>query len=639
MKIFKYLFISFSLAFHSCSNKTEQKSNQTNLPQYTTIKDTNTSKLDGGYGFEDIADSLGYTTYTWDKKKDKTFFGDPRAKKGGTINYIHTYFPNTMRVIGQNSNLLINSQTIRSLCYESLLGLHPITLEFTPDLATHWFISDDKMTYKFRINPDARWWDGMPVTADDVIATWDLMMDETILEPSSQLTYQKFERPVAESKYIVSVKSKDLNWRNLLYFSVSMVLHPHHILKDLDGTDFLEKYAFSMIPGTGPYIIDQKNIKNQESYILERRNDYWAKDYPMKRYVYNFDKIKISSIKENDALIYEKFKKGEQDIYQVKKARRWVEETNFEATNKGWVKKHKIYSDIPVGTTGYFLNMREWPFNDKKVRYAFSYLHDREKINKELMYNEYVPINSQYSGSVYENPDNEKFEYNPKKAIQLLSEAGYTKRNSDGWLVHDSSGKVLSFEINIYKSIEDRVTTMQQMLKEYGIDMQIKFMDFNSIIKNVNERNFKLTMFRYTGLVFPNPETSMESSLADQNNNNNIWGFKNDRVDELLKEYDVAFDIEERIRIIREIDGIWAETHPTSYGLGENNRKTMWWNKFGYPDWVHSRYGGEFWDAFSFWWYDESADARLKSAMSDDQSLPVEPVEIKYWPAFKEENK
>ena len=636
----RYFITTFiALLFFGCGGSNDKANNKQPTSTYQVVeKDIQTPPDQGGYGFEKIAADLGYSTYVWSEEKDKTFFGDPRAKKGGSIHFINGYFPNTMRIHGQNSNLLINNRTISELCYEALLSLHPVTLEFIPSLASHWFVSEDKMTYKFRINPDARWWDGMPVTSDDVIATWDLMMDETILEPSSQLVYEKYERPVAESKYIVSVTSKSLNWRNLLYFSASMSLHPHHILKDIDGTEYLENYAFTLIPGTGPYKIEDKNIKNQESYVLERRDDYWAKDVPFKRYSYNFDKIKISAIKENDALVYEKFKKGEQDIYPVRKARRWVEETNFEASEKGWVKKHKIYSDIPVGTRGYFFNMREWPFDDKRVRYAFSYLYDREKINRELMYNEYVPIHSQYSNSVYENPNNEKFNYNPEKALELLKQAGYTKRNSDGWLVQEGTGKVLRFEINIYKSLEERVTTLQQMLKEYGIDMQIKFMDFNSIIKNVNERNFKITSFGYSGLAFPNPETSMQSSLADKNNNNNIWGFKSARVDELLKEYDVAFDITKRIKIIQEIDGIWAEVHPTAYGLGENNRKTMWWNKFGYPDWVHSRYGGEFWDAFTYWWYDEEADARLKSAMSNDQDLPIEPIEIKFWPAYKVKN-
>ena len=109
-------------------------------------------------------------------------------------------------------------------------------------------------------------------------------------------------------------------------------------------------------------------------------------------------------------------------------------------------------------------------------------------------------------------------------------------------------------------------------------------------------------------------------------------------IDNRLKVYDVAFDISKRIEIIQEIDGIWAEVHPTAYGLGENNRKTMWWNKFGYPDWVHTRYGGEFWDAFIYWWYDEEADAKLKAAMSNDQDLPIDPIEIKFWPAYKVKN-
>ncbi len=175
----KYFITTIIVLFlYGCGSGSDKKSQQSSASNLQSIeKDLSTAPEKGGYGFEKIASSLGYSTYTWSQDKDKTFFGDPKAKKGGVLNYIHTYFPNTMRIHGQNSNLLINTQTIASLCYESLLSLHPVTLEFIPNLATHWHISDDKMTYKFRINPDARWWDGMPVTSDDVIATWDLMMD------------------------------------------------------------------------------------------------------------------------------------------------------------------------------------------------------------------------------------------------------------------------------------------------------------------------------------------------------------------------------------------------------------------------------------------------------------------------------
>jgi ABC-type transport system substrate-binding protein len=105
--------------------------------------------------------------------------------------------------VGPESNTVLNYFVINRLVYEPLLWLHPTTLEFIPALATHWQISPDKMTYRFRINPNARWSDGEPVVADDVVATWTLIMDKGLQAPMDQLVFEKFEKPVAESKYIV----------------------------------------------------------------------------------------------------------------------------------------------------------------------------------------------------------------------------------------------------------------------------------------------------------------------------------------------------------------------------------------------------------------------------------------------------
>ena len=632
----KYILIFTAFLFFSCGSDNKEVKSITSQSD-TVEKDTQTKPEEGGYGFEQIAEDMGYTTYEWNESVDKTFFGDPKASKGGTLNYIHSLFPRTMRVLGQNSSQVLNSRTILALCYQGLLSQHPTTLEFIPALASHWKISDDKMTFEFRINPDARWWDGRQVTSEDVIATWDLRMDETILSPAEQITYGKFERPVAKSKYLLSVKSKTVNWRNFLYFS-TMALHPHHILKDLDGTAFLEEYAFSVIPGTGPYILKDENIKNQESYTFERRDDFWAAKSPFNRYKYNFDKIKVSVVKDNDALQYEKFKKGEQDIFNVQRSRRWIEETDFEATKNGWVKKQRVFSEKPAGTSGYYFNMRQWPFDDKRVRYAFCYLYDREKMNKEMYYSEYGMMNSLYSGSIYENKNNNPFKHNPSEAVRLLKEAGYTTRNSDGWLVHSETNRVLSFEIVIQKTSAYMVTPVQQMLKEYGIDMQIKFMDYNTMIKNVNARNFNVCLLAYSGLVYPNPEGSLRSTLADQDDNNNVWGFKSPRVDELLDEYDICFDQKRRVDIIREIDGIFSDVHPIAFSIARNYSRMMWWDKFGYPEWMFSRYVGEYWDSLYYWWYDGSKDSNLKDAIETGKSLPVKPIDMKYWPTYLSEN-
>ena len=605
----------------------------------TTVENVDKTTLadQGGYGFEDLAEKFGFQTYVF-SEEDGTFFGDPRAEKGGTLNYIHTNFPRTMRIIGQNSSQMINNRIIQALCYESLLGQHPATLEFVPGLATHWYISEDKMEFKYRINPDARWSDGKPVIADDIVATWDIKMDETILEPSEQLVYGKYERPVAESKYIVSVRAKSINWRNFLYFS-TMAIMPNHILKDLDGTAFLEEYTFSMVTGSGPYIIPEDKIINQESFTVVRRDDYWDAESPFSRYLYNFERIKVSIVKDNDALVFEKFKKGEQDFLQVSRSRRWVEETDFESTEKGWIKKQRVFSERPAGTSGYYFNMRKWPFDDKRIRYAFTYLYDREKMNREMYYNEYGYMNSMYAGSVYENSNNNKFKYNPDKAVELLNEAGYTSRNSDGWLIHKETGRVLSFEVYLPKAYEYMATPVQQMVKEYGMDMQLKFVDYNTMIKNVNERNFTVAMLGYGGLVYPNPETSLKSELADQNDNNNVWGFKSERVDVLLEEYDICFEQDRRIEIIREIDGIFSDEHPTAWSIARNYIRLMYWDKFGYPEWMLSRYVGEMWSIFSYWWIDTEKQQRLEGAMETGESLPILPIDMKYWPDYLEKNK
>ena len=167
----------------------------------------------------------GFTGVGWETNTDFDFIGDPRALKGGLLRDHLRDFPGTLRTEGPESNSAFN-YGITSMAYESLVGLHPTTLEHIPSLATHWQISEDKMTYRFRINPNARFSDGMPVTSEDVVATYDFMMDKTLLSPSNQMVFGKLERPVAESMYIARVRAKELNWRNFLYFSgMSICLH------------------------------------------------------------------------------------------------------------------------------------------------------------------------------------------------------------------------------------------------------------------------------------------------------------------------------------------------------------------------------------------------------------------------------
>jgi len=494
------------------------------------------------------------------------------------------------------------------------------------------------MKFWFRINPSARWSDGERVTSDDVVATWDLRMDETILFPSDQIKFGKFERPVAESMYIVSVKCIKPNWRNFRYFASEMLILPAHAISELDGSEYLEKFQLSVPPNSGPYALTDENIFNQESWTLTRRENFWGRELTQNKYMYNFDKIKWIVVKDNIGLEFEKFKKGEADFYEVNASRRWIEECDFESIQKGWIKKHKVYSERPTGTSGYDLNMRKWPFSDKRIRHAFGYLYDREKMNREMYYNEYEMMHSFYHGSIYENPDNPKFLFNPKKAIQLLKEAGFTQKNDEGILIN-KDGKELSFEIAIVKYIDYMITPVQQMLRDYGIDMQIVFMDGNTIWKNKMDRNFTILYHSMTGGVVPNPEVWFRSTLADQKDNINFWGFKNDRVDELLDEYDLSFERNRRIDIIREIDGIVQEEHPVSFSIARTYRRFLFWDKFGYPEYMAERYYGNYYSILRMWWFDPNVEQTLDKAMANDTSLPVSELDVRYWQEYRKSHK
>ncbi len=602
--------------------------------------DPSVSAEDGGNGFEKIASSLGYQTHIFTNDEIK-FFGSKNAKKGGTLHDVATRFPATMRLFGKESNYLEN-YWIEILCYETLLSMHPVTYEPNiPKLATHWKISKDKKKFWFRINPDARWSDGRRVTAEDVVSTWFLRMDETILDPSQQVSFGKFEEPVAESMYIVSVVSKEAQWRNFQIFAAGMSILPAYYVDQVDGSEYLEQYQFKMMPNSGPYILKNEDIVNQESYQVSRREDYWGKDLIQNRYQCNFDKIHWYVIKDNATLPFEKFKKGEFDYFQVSRSARWVEDAvpqKIEAIGKGWMKKHRIFSDKPSGTSGYGFNMRKFPFNDKNIRYAFGFLYDREEMNEKMYYNEYEMMHSWFSGTMYENEDNPKLLFNADSAIHYLKKAGFDRKNDEGILIN-SKGVPLSFTINIQKTSAYMVTPVQNKLKQYGIDMNIVNMDGTTQWKNMQERNFTIYMHNFTGSVHPSVEHWFRSDLADIPDNNNFFGLKNERIDQLIQEYNTEFDLDKRIKIGKEIDKIVCDIHPVSFGIKRLYRRFLFWDKFGFPEYMVDRFVGDNQSIFFLWWIDPDKELILEDAMKKNKQLPVNEVDIRFWPNWNKMDK
>ena len=224
----KLVFISTAILFTIGCNSDEQKVYKkfdTSNKYQEQSQSLSDSKADGGFGFESIAKELGWAT-----NLSPNISGDANAVKGDTLRFLaDMVFPNTLRAFGKETRSQFNS-ALESLIYEPLLTFDSETFKLEPALATHWKVESDSLTFLFRIDPRARFSDGKEVTAEDVVATYKILIDEGHGDPNVYTFWsEKFNMPEAKSKYIVSVKAKKAEWRNLYSFS-SITVYPSYYL-------------------------------------------------------------------------------------------------------------------------------------------------------------------------------------------------------------------------------------------------------------------------------------------------------------------------------------------------------------------------------------------------------------------------
>lgn len=583
----------------------------------------------GGPGFSEIAEELG-----WTYGEPSYYLKSDDVKKGGRLTFALAGFPATFRTEGRDSADAVISM-MGSVMYENLLGIDTLNLEYTEGLATHYKIEEDNQTFWFRINPNAMWSDGYPVTAEDVLYTWRLMVDETILSPYTNILYNEYEEPEIMSKYIIRVRAKSINWRLFLYFGVSMNIYPAHYLKHMDGSEYLRDYQYDTLPGTGPYALDHDRTRVGRYITLARRDDYWNRDHEAYKYYYNFDDIRINIVRDS-RLELERFKRGELDFYIVGRASWWVNEFNFDEVERGLIQKKRIYTHAPQGISGFAFNMRRRPFNDINVRLAINHLFNRQKLIEQLFFNEYMHLDSYYPSSIYENPDNPIYRYDPSLAREYLREAGYTETDREGYLVHEQTGNRLEFELRITQDWNRIMAPVQEDFRAAGVKMDIAYADAITGFSLLMERQFSLHFMSWTGLFFPNPESSWHSNLAEPDHTNNITGFMNDRMDEICEEYNITFCPERRIELIRETDGILMEEVPYALAWYTPAQRIVYWNKFGTPKSYLSK-TGDWRGILSSWWYCEEKHEQLQKAR-DERNMKLDRGEetINFWDKFDE---
>ncbi|MBP5320078.1 MAG: ABC transporter substrate-binding protein [Kiritimatiellae bacterium] len=559
------------------------------------------------------------TTYPpegWVERPDP--IADPHAKKGGTLRFSAFQAPKSL-------NYYVDSNTytyqVFSMMFETLLTIDPITTEFAPYLAKRWTVSDDLLTYTYELDPDAKWSDGEPVTAEDVKWTFDQVMDPKNATGASKVTLGVFESPEIIDTRTVRFHAKQRHWRNLLSSSGFEIL-PKHVFKDQDFNrlDFADRPVVS-----GPYRIAE--TKEQIEVRMGRRPDWWAANRPSTRGTMNFDTVifRYFTAQEN---AFEALKKGYVDVYAIYTARLWANETTGEKFDKNWIVKQRVHNAEPIGFQGFAMNMRRPPFNDIRVRKALAHLVDRETMNRTMMFNAYF-LHSSYCEDLYDSQHtctNATYAFNIERAKALLAEAGYKPNPQTGILEKD--GQPLSFRFLTRDSSSEKFLALcNHAFKQVGITMQIDRKDFAAWMRDMDEYNFDITWASWSSVIFRDLEPMWSSKEADRPSGNNITGFKDERVDALIERMKTTLSVTERNKLIREADAIIASQVPYVLLWYINATRLLYWDTFGMPKTVLSKFGDER-SLIAYWWYDPDSAAELKDAMRNGTILPHRDQEV-----------
>jgi microcin C transport system substrate-binding protein len=577
----------------------------------------------------------------WETNHDDPPIGSPQAIRGGTFNFHIIAYPMTFRLMGPNSNDAFATWNRAFTMDFGLVGRHPVTDNFYPLMATHWSIQDDQQTIYFRLDPDARFSDGTPVTAADFVFTWEMMRSEHIVDPFynsyAEQFYQSVDRIDDHTLRVVGTRA---SWRPLSDYGGLWPTPAHATTLDADWVSRTQNQPQIAV---GPYVVS--NIARGESITFERLENWWGDG---KRYfegMYNFDRIHLRVIPQERALDF--LRRGELDMMQENTARRWNEEYTFPAVRNGWVRRARVFVEMPTGIYGMHLNLEAPIFRDQDFRKAVQHLFNFERLNRNLMFDEYFRQVSFFEGTEYANPALQPRTFDPHLAREYLERAGFrrpsevnrggflrrawnvvrglvfTRTDTDDILVNEHGEKASFTLIYGSKGLERHLTVMQQEYRRAGVDVRLRLLEPGTAFERGLERKYEAIITARTASFYPGPRQYLHTEFRDANNNNNIWGFGSEEVDELIRVYEEDLDFENRVAAVHRIDEI---VHDAAFYVPFWHAPFKWvihWDHIVFPEFYLPRRTDQVTD-FLVYWIDPARRAALDEAMRANRPLPVD---------------
>lgn len=554
---------------------------------------------------------------------------DPNARKGGkvrlyAIGTFDSLNPFILKgVSAAGLGLLYDSLTYQSEDEAATeYGLIAETIE----------VPEDYSWVAYTLRPEARFHDGTPISAEDVIFSFELL--KTRGHPFYRSYYANVvsATKVAERKVKFSFSEGQNRELPSIVGQLPVLPKAYWSARDFEAT------TLDPPLGNGPYAVE--SLEPGRSITWRRVEDYWGADLPVNVGRYNFGTIRFDYYRDLTVAL-EAFKAGEYDFRRENISKNWAAGYEGPALREGLIVMESLPNALPSGMQAFIFNTRNPLFADRRVREALGFAFDFEWTNKNLFYGAYSRTtsyfaNSELASSGLPTPEelevlepfrgqvpsevfDEVFELpttdgsgnnrrNLRRAAQLLKEAGWAVK--DGTLVHTGTSEVLQFEVLLRDPSSERITLpFKRQLERLGVEVSVRVVDTAQYQKRIDDFDFDMVMLRFAPVLSPGNEQRdyYGSALADTPGSRNLAGVRDPVVDQLV---DLVVSAPDRATLVartRALDRVLLRGYYVIPHWHIQSYRVAYWDKFARPS-VAPKYGLGFTDT---WWIDPARESAL----------------------------
>ncbi|MBX3614734.1 MAG: ABC transporter substrate-binding protein [Burkholderiaceae bacterium] len=550
---------------------------------------------------------------------------NPDAPKGGTLN-----------LAGYGSFDKLNPFTLRGLPAAGLGTLMFETLAEASDdepfsmyglLADDIRFADDGLSITFHLNPRARFWNGDPVTAEDVRHSFDVL--------TGKLAHPRFRQYFADVARAVVVDPATVR------FEFRRRNHELHMIIGMQLPVFSRKWG-GQLPfdrvvqdeplTSGPYRIERFDWGKVIAY--RRDPNYWARDLNVRRGMFNFDRVVYKYFKDETARL-EGFKAGEFDWVAENSAKNWARGHVGRHYDSGEIVKQEFRHSNSAGMQGFVLNTRRPEFADVRVRHALALAMDFEWMNRQVFYGQYVRTRSYFTNSEMEakglpsaaelallEPLRAKLDpavfgeavmppttdppsslrQNLRRALALLAQAGWNV--DDDGVLRNAQGQAFDFEILTYsKGLERVAVPWARNLEKLGIAAHLRVTDPALYQKRTDEFDFDVAIHLYAASQTPGNELleRFTSAAADEKGSDNLAGIRDPAVDAIVQRLLSSRTRAELVTAARALDRVLRAGWYLVPHFYAPSHRVAWRARLAHPDTLPLYYAAETW-LLKTWW-------------------------------------